>query len=274
MRFTYKQFNSICKKAVELKKTITANQILTHNTKDDNWIVFKHDVETNVERALKMAKIEAKHGIKATYYVQGYLLENNVKLLKDISDLGHEVTYHYDVLDANNGDFEKAKTEFIQYVTAFEKYGFKIETLCPHGNPLMIRNGWNSNKDFFRKESIASEFSNMLDIVVQLPATLASDYIYISDAGFQFKIIVNVEDNDINNGGDINIHTLKEFENICTENKKIIFSTHPHRWKTYTLSAIANKSKFKFIRGLALLVSKNKTIKKFLSKFYFLAKKI
>lgn len=274
MRFTYKRFNDICKTAIELKKAIPANQILTNNKKEDDWIIFKHDVETNVERALKMAKIEAKYGIKATYYVQGYLLENNVKLLKDIASLGHEVTYHYDVLDANKGDFEKAKIDFIQNVTAFEKQGFKIETLCPHGNPLMIRNGWNSNKDFFRSNTIASEFSNMLDIVVQLPSTLTSEYVYISDAGFQFKIIVNVEDNDINNGGDINITSLKEFESICIKNKKIIFSTHPHRWKTYEFSAITNKLKFKFIRSVALLVSKNKAIKKFLSKFYFLAKKI
>ncbi|PIB33295.1 hypothetical protein BFP78_03280 [Gaetbulibacter sp. 5U11] len=274
MRFTYKQFHSICKKAVEIKQTITANQILSNNTSEANWIIFKHDVETNVERALKMAKIEALYGIKATYYVQAYLLENNVALLKEIASLGHEVTYHYDVLDANKGDYDKAKTEFINYVNAFEAHGFKIETLCPHGNPLMIRNGWNSNKDFFRNQAISSEFNNMLDIVVHLPSTLASDYTYISDAGFQFKIIVNVEDNDINNAGDIIIPSLKEFETICKENKKIIFSTHPHRWKTYTISAIVNKSKFKFIRGVALLVSKNKTIKKFLSKFYFLAKKI
>lgn len=274
MRFTYKQFHSICKKAIEYKQTITANQILSNNTTNADWIIFKHDVETNVDRALKMAEIEAKYGIKATYYVQAYLLEDNVKKLKEIANLGHEVTYHYDVLDANNGDYKKAKIEFSKNIEVFQKYGFKIETLCPHGNPLMIRNGWNSNKDFFRNKEISIEYSHLLDIVVDLPKILASNYTYISDAGFQFKIIVNVENNDINNGGDIDIHSLKSFENICKENKKIIFSTHPHRWKTYVISAIVNKSKFKIIRSVALLVSKNKQIKKLLSKFYFLAKKI
>ncbi|MBT8243802.1 MAG: hypothetical protein HKP48_09010 [Winogradskyella sp.] len=274
MQFTYKQLHKICKTVVEIKDTITANKILDNNTTEADWVVFKHDVETNVSRALKMARIEAQYGITATYYVQGYLLKDNVALLKEIAKLGHEVTYHYDVLDANNGDYIKAREEFVDFVNAFEVNGFNIETLCPHGNPLMIRNGWNSNKDFFRNDEISKEFSHMLDIVVDLPKTLVSEYKYISDAGFKFQIIANVEDNDINNGEDIHIKSLENFVEILKENKKVIFSTHPHRWKTCSISAVINKSKFKFIRSVALLVSKNKAIKKFLSKFYFLAKKI
>ncbi len=274
MEFTYKQLHRICAKAVELKKTIRANEILDNNTEDADWIVFKHDVETNVERALKMAQIESEYGIEATYYVQGYLLKDNVSLLKKIADLGHEVTYHYDVLDANNGDYGKARVEFIDFVNAFEDNGFKIDTICPHGNPLMNRKGWNSNKDFFRKEEISKEFNDILDVVVHLPDTLKSDYTYISDAGFQFKIIGNIEDNDISNSGDINIKSLKEFSEICLKNKKIIFSAHPHRWKTSGVAAKANKFKFKFVRKVAVTASKNKQIKAFLSKFYYLAKKI
>ncbi|SHG80575.1 polysaccharide deacetylase family protein [Winogradskyella jejuensis] len=274
MQFTYKQLHKICRAAVDIKKSITANQILENNEQDTDWIIFKHDVETNVSRALKMAKIEAQYGIKATYYVQGYLLKDNVMLLKEIANLGHEVTYHYDVLDANNGNYKKAKKEFIDYVNAFESYGFIVETLCPHGNPLMIRDGWSSNKDFFRNTDIASEFSHMLDIVVDLPKKLKSDYIYVSDAGFKFQIISNVHSNDINNSGDIQIKSMADFIGLLKDNKKVIFSTHPHRWKKSKISAAMNKIKFKLIRTLALLVSRNDAVKKFLSRFYFLAKKI
>ena len=274
MRFTYKQLHKICKAAVETKKTILANQIIENNTVNGDWIVFKHDVETNVKRALKMAKIEAMYGIKATYYVQGYLLKNNVSTLKEIQNLGHEVTYHYDVLDANSGDYIKARTEFLNYLNNFESHGFKIQTICPHGNPLMIRKGWNSNKDFFRNESISKEFNEILDIVVSLPNLIVSDYEYISDAGFKFQIIANIKDNDISNSGDIPIKSLEDFVSILKSNNKLIFSTHPHRWRSSALIGAINKLKFKFIRSFALLVSKNKKIKKFLSNFYYLAKKI
>ena len=36
-----------------------------------------------------------------------YLLDDNILLLKEIASLGHEVTYHYDVLDSNNGEMNE-----------------------------------------------------------------------------------------------------------------------------------------------------------------------
>ncbi|MEM6686250.1 MAG: hypothetical protein AAF617_10745 [Bacteroidota bacterium] len=272
MDFTYSQLQKICAEVVKIKKTITAQEI--PNAIDDSWVIFKHDVETNVEKALKMATIEAEHGIKATYYVQGYLLEDNVAALQKIADLGHEVTYHYDVLDANKGDYTAARQEFVDYVNAFEKHGFKVNTICPHGNPVMIRNGWNSNKDFFRKKEIAEEFNTMLDVVVQLPTLLNGPYTYISDAGFQFQIIRNVENNDIKNDGDIHINSIQDFVKIIQENQKIIFSTHPHRWKQSKIATVINKLKFKLVRSVAVFLAKSPAIKKILSRFYYLAKKI
>ncbi|WP_411766122.1 hypothetical protein [Winogradskyella sp. A3E31] len=257
-----------------MKKTISARQIIDSKSSVDGWIVFKHDVETNVGRALKMAKIEAEYGIEATYYVQGYLLKDNVEQLKEIAKLGHEVTYHYDVLDANKGNFTEARLEFIEYIKSFERHGFKIDTICPHGNPMMIRSGWNSNKDFFRNKDISKEFNHILDVVVDLPRQLKAKYKYISDAGFKFQIIGNIENNDISNLGDTEISTLKEFKSILNQNKKIIFSTHPHRWRSNIFSSTLNKSRFILIKNVALLASKNRGIKQLLSKFYFLAKKI
>lgn len=272
MDFTYRQLHKICSEVIKLKKTITAQEIEANL--NESWVVFKHDVETNVGKAYKMAKIEAEYGIKATYYVQGYLLEENVATLKKIASLGHEVTYHYDVLDANNGDYEKAKNEFVEYVKSFQANGFKINTICPHGNPLMIRKGWNSNKDFFRKTEIVNKFDSILDVVVQLPKLLNTPYTYISDAGFQFKIIGNIDDNDIKNDGDISINSINDFTRIIKENDKIILSAHPHRWKQFKIATILNKLKFKLMRATAVFFSKSPMIKRFLSKFYYLAKKI
>ena len=60
------------------------NQIL-NQLNGQPWIAIKHDVETNVEKALEIAKIEAKYDIKATYYVQAYLVEDNYLLLQEMS---------------------------------------------------------------------------------------------------------------------------------------------------------------------------------------------
>lgn len=269
--FVFSEWEKICKEIAVNHNCITANQILEQINKPD-WIVVKHDVETDVSKALSLAKIENKYGIRATYYVQSYLLQDNFKKLQEIQELGHEVTYHYDVLDSNNGDFELATREFEETINNFKEYGFNVKTVCPHGNPIMNRNGWDSNKDFFRRKDITDKFCDILDIVVHLPSKINYKYTYISDAGYSWKIIVNIADNDKFNKGD------KEIKNIYSllekKNNSLIISTHPHRWRANYFFVLLNKIKFKFLRLIARTLNKIPFFKKLMSRFYYLAKKI
>ena len=90
-----------------------------------SYLVLKHDVETNVPCAYKMASIEHTYGHCGSYYVQAYLLDDpkNVELLTDMQKMGHEISYHYDVMDSSKGDMEKALAEFIKNKELFEKTG-------------------------------------------------------------------------------------------------------------------------------------------------------
>ena len=238
------------------------------------WISIKHDVETNVRRAFQIAVIEAKYSIKATYFVQSYLLSDNEELLHEIKKLGHEVTYHYDVLDSNGGNLQKATEEFKRTVKDFESAGFPVKSVCPHGNPLMKRDGWCSNKDFFRNSKVSSEFSNIFDLVVQGKDCIDSYFEYISDAGFGFKIISDITDNDQKPSKDIVISSIDELVNLVDSTDCLIISTHPHRWVSSAIVASLVKARFIIIRKIALMAAKNKMLKHFMSKFYFLAKKL
>ncbi len=270
--FIYSVWDEICKEISKNLNTITVNQILNQST--PKWIAIKHDVETNVAKAFEIAKIEAKYDIKATYYVQADLLDENYKLLQGISALGHEVTYHYDVLDANDGDIEKSIEEFLYNIKKFNKYGFNVQTVCPHGNPVIIRNGWNSNKDFFRDEKVVRLFPNILDMVVQLPKKLTYSYTYISDAGYGWKQIANIKDNDVINHGDLKIKDYKELLKIINTQESVVLSAHPHRWEKSSLKFLYNVYVFKVLRFTARQASSVPMLKKILSKYYYLAKKI
>lgn len=269
--FVYDHWDKICKELSLNHDCILANQILDQD-KNKNWTVVKHDVETNVSKALELAKIEAKYNIRATYYVQSYLLKDNEPQLKDISSLGHEVTYHYDVLDSNNGDYKVAIQEFDETISKFKESGFIVRTVCPHGNPIVNRNGWSSNKDFFRNKEISEKFSDILDIVVHLPSKLKKKYVYISDAAYSWKIISNVEDNDVKNKGD---QEISDFFKVLSDNKDcLIISTHPHRWQSSKILVIIKTVFFKIIRFVARLASRIPFIKDVMSKYYYLAKNI
>ena len=203
--FIFTKWDRFCKFISESElKCIRADEILFQKP-ESNWVVIKHDVETDVRKALQMAKIESKYGVPATYYVQSYLLTSNSKILIEIQDLGHEVTYHYDVLDANNGDYEKATKEFLITKQSFELLGFKINTVCPHGNPIMIRDGWDSNKDFFKNNDVQKYFPDIFDIVVNSKSKIPFGFIYISDAGYGWKKVGNIYDNDKKNTSDVDL---------------------------------------------------------------------
>ena len=271
--FTHRNWEDICKEISSHKRSITINEIL-NQPDGQSWIAFKHDVETNVEKALHIAKIEQKYGIQATYYVQADLVDENYILLQEIASLGHEVTYHYDVLDANSGNFEKSIDDFAKNVKKFKKYGFEVQTVCPHGNPVMMRDGWSSNKDFFRNQRVQELFPNILDIVVQLPTKLKFRYTYISDAGYGWKEIVNIQNNDVVNEGDIIIKSHNELFKILESTQNIIISTHPHRWESNRIKCYINIYIFITLRYISKKMSLIPIIKQIMSRYYYLAKKI
>ena len=270
-KFVYSQWDKLCKE-ISSKNIIRLDEILEQE-KNSKWICIKHDVETNVSKALSLARIEHRYGIKATYYVQANLVNENHKMLNEIKSLGHEVTYHYDVLDANQGDLDSAIKEFKENVEKFSSFGLEVRTVCPHGNPVMIRNGWNSNKDFFRSDKVAKLFPNILDVVVQLPHKTVN-YTYISDAGYGFKKVVNIETNDIKNNGDVKINNYSELVKILCSSDNLILSTHPHRWVSNEFRFWLNIYVFKVLRFLAKKAFQLPLLKRVISKYYFLAKKI
>ena len=272
MILVHKEWDRICS-SVNAKKCFTISE-LPNLSKDTDWLAIKHDVETNVERALQIALIEAKHGIRATFFIQSYLLNGNEKCLKKISELGHEVTYHYDVLDSNYGDIELATKEFSKTIDKFELLGFPVTSVCPHGNPMMNRVGWSSNRDFFRDTTVAMKFADIFDLVVQGKQKIARNYAYISDAGYGFNIISDIDGNDRANSRDIPLSSIEELIERTASSSALVISTHPHRWSQNVISAWFAKLRFFTIRKLAITASRFRVLKRIMSKFYFLAKKI
>ena len=275
--FYYSNWDRFCSRISEIKvKAIRANELLNNNC-SNQFIIFKHDVEANPIKALKLAKIEHKHGICGSYYVQGFLLEKprNVEILKKIKDLGHEVSYHYDVLDANLGNFEKANRDFNTNVARFESFGFKIDTVCQHGNPVMNRVGYTSNRDFFRNRTISEQYSHIADIVVNFKEKTKAIYTYVSDAGYSWKLISDPENNDKGNTiPDIPIEGFNGILQMIKDGDSIILSTHPHRWKNSRVAIYWKIFFFRSVRSIVMLVRKLPFAEKILSRFYYLAKNI
>lgn len=275
MIFVYKKWEDFLKKLAQKEiHSIPAYEASNAN----NYVVLKHDVETNVPKAYELAKLEQKYGHRGSYYVQAYLMDDvdNVKLLKSMQEMGHEISYHYDVMDSCKGDIDKAIIEFDTNKNKFENNGFELITLCQHGNPVVDRVGYTSNRDFFRAERVKSIYPKLSDIMVNFKEMYNTEYTYFSDAGRKFKMIYDPLYNDVVNSDDKNISysNLDEVLDEILKGGNFIISTHPHRWTNSATMYVIKTTIFKTVRFFAKLFIKIPFMKRFMSRIYYIAKKI
>lgn len=274
MIFVFKRWNDFCKGLKEKGMiSIPACDIQPGMT---DFLVLKHDIENTVAKAFELAKIEHQYGHRGTYYLHAYLLDDpsNVEMLKQMQNMGHEISYHYDVMDSNHGDIKKALAEFETNRKCFESLGFQIRTVCQHGNPVVERVGYNSNRDFFRSPAAQKQYPQIADIMVDYKQKYGVEYTYYSDAGRKFKMIYDPINNDIVNSDDKNLPYDELDELLQSLDRCSIISTHPHRWTASAIAYILKEKSFKAIKAAAKVAMKVPAIKKIMSRYYYLAKKI
>ena len=275
MIFTYKKWERFCRSLQQTGiQSIPAREVKGIS---GSYLVLKHDVETNVNSAYRIAAIEQKYGHRGSYYVQAYLLENheNVMLLQKMQQMGHEISYHYDVMDSCKGDLTAAMEEFEKNRRRFEESGFPVATVCQHGNPVVERVGYTSNRDFFRSKEVRKRYPDMADIMVNYPEAYETEYLYFSDAGRIFKRIFDPINNDVINSEDKNIPygDLEALQKALHKEKGNIVSIHPHRWTASATRYVIKSAVFKTVKFVAKILIKIPFLKKIMSKYYYLAKK-
>ena len=134
--FTFKIYEKLCENVLAHNfKAITVRDFLKKSKSEVKHAIFRHDVDKNPSNSLKMAHLENKLGIKATYYFRNISSVFNPKIISEIHSLGHEIGYHYEVLASNKGNYEKAIIDFKKNLILFREI-VPIETICMHGSPL------------------------------------------------------------------------------------------------------------------------------------------
>ena len=175
--FTLKKYRELCNAMINSGYTLTtvADYLPSKSTKHPKkTIILRHDVDRNAKHALGTAKIENKLGIKSTYYFRTIPNVFVPKIIKKIHAMGHEIGYHYEVLDRASGNFEKAIKLFEHELENFRKI-CDIKTICMHGNPLT---SWD-NRDLWKKYDFR-------DYGITGEAYLSIDYdkvMYFTDTG-------------------------------------------------------------------------------------------
>lgn len=113
--FTYSHYEKILDL---IKKTDYKVTFFNESYLYEKELILRHDIDVDLEKAYRMALIENKYNIKATYFVlvrsplYNIFDRFNSDLIKGILDLGHQIGLHFDEAYYGSNDAEN----FIKYV--------------------------------------------------------------------------------------------------------------------------------------------------------------
>jgi hypothetical protein len=224
--FTYTKYKDLCEAIDESKYTpLMFSQYFSADTLPNKFVILRHDVDRKPEQALKMAELENTFGITSTYY---FRMKNGVfipEIIRAIENMGHEIGYHYEVLDKAKGDFNKAIKIFEGELNEFRKI-CNVGTICPHGNPL---SNW-VNHDLWKKYDFEC-FGILGDPYLSIDY---SNSFYFTDTGRSWNSKFRVKD-VVKESANKTIEKIKTTDDIIIMIKKenshkIFILTHPNRW--------------------------------------------
>jgi len=222
--FTFRKYEELCKSIKKTKYPVLRIKDYFENESLKKFVILRHDVDKLPENALAMAQLENVMGLKSTYYFRTTPDVFKYEIITQISELGHEIGYHYETLTRSKGNLEKALKLFEKDLERLNKIT-KISTISMHGSPL---SKWN-NIDIWKKY----DFKKYGIIGDPLLSINYKDIGYFSDTGRTW----------LNKGSvrDFVKNSLKHKEKIKSTNdlmrfihtkefKKLIILIHPQRW--------------------------------------------
>jgi len=196
----------------------------------DRCVILRHDVDRAVKRSLDMAQLEHEYGIRSTYYFRHTDEVFKPDYMHAIADLGHEIGFHYEVLDKAKGDLKKAINIFEKELNELRDVE-EITTVCMHGNPL---SQW-LNRDIWKKYDF-KEFGILGE------PYLSIDYnkvLYLTDTGrtwadlkIRVKDVLNSGGSGANSGFVGKIASTKDLIEFVKSEEvpQMCILAHPNRW--------------------------------------------
>jgi hypothetical protein len=201
----------------------------------DCGILLRHDIDRKPRNALQIAQLENEYRMSSTYYFRMVKGVFQPDIIRQISELGHEIGYHYEDLSLAGGDCDKAKEFFSIHLEQLRAIA-KVETIAMHGRPFSVYD----NRELWKKFRFA-------DFGVVAEAFLSIDYsdiYYFTDTGGTWgQTRANIRDH-VKNGLTADVWKTFDLASFISQNtdKKIALVMHPERWESNVLRWIVQRA--------------------------------
>lgn len=141
--------------------TVTLREV-AEGKATDGQVAVRHDVDHNLDHALRFARWEASRGTRATYFIlpgQWYAQEPTfADGLHELVELGHEVGLHSDVVSATfiagdavdgtalpAGHCERAAQRLRDHLAILRGHGIDVVGSAAHGSAVFYSHGIHNN---------------------------------------------------------------------------------------------------------------------------------
>ena len=229
MDFTLSKYHSLLTTLQKQGFLFFPAEALTKEDSLQKSIILRHDVDLLPANSLHTAQIENSLHIQGTYYFRIIPQGNQAETIKKITNLGHEIGYHYEDLTLTNGNMEKAWDSFRRNLDYFRQF-YPVKTICMHGSP---RSKFDS-KDLWKKYDYRS-----LGIIGEPYLDLDfNEWFYLTDTGRRWdgwKTSVRdkmpQQEKWIKEG--LVFHSTDDIIRAAGEDRlpsKIMITVHPQRW--------------------------------------------
>ena len=191
--------------------------------KPDYGIMLRHDIDRKPRNAVRVAELENKFNVTSTYYFRITKSSFDKDIITKISNLGHEIGYHYEDLSLAKGDYEEAIELFKNHLEKIRALA-PVKTIAMHGRPLSPHD----NRDLWRKYN-CKDFELLAEAYLDIDY---SDIYYITDTGRTWgRTKANIRDS-VKTDLYADIRSTESLISFISdnENKKIALVMHPERW--------------------------------------------
>lgn len=221
MDFTLSKYRELLQFLQDTYEIYTVKEYLIKRP-NDNFVILRHDVDRSPKNALKMAEVEKELGVRSTYYFR-YPYTFKPKIIRQISEIGHEVGYHYETLSKAKGNYERALQMFERELQEFRKI-VDVKTISMHGSPVSRYDNrllW-GRYDFREYGIIGEAYLSIND----------SEILYLTDTSRNWRNRHNIRDKyiwrSINDNVRGTYHLIKTLDELRPG--KLYITVHPERW--------------------------------------------
>ena len=195
--------------------------------KPSEGLILRHDVDRKPKQAIKIAKIAAECGAIGTFNFRVLRDRTDKNAVVDISNMGHEIGYHYEDLSIAKGDVDTAIEYFEKNLKLLREIA-DVKTATMHGRPLSKYD----NRDIWK-------FTNVKRFNLYGEAYKSIDYkniYYLTDTGRTWgETNANLRDSAIDAiKTPKHLRSTDDVKEFISSNPNISVAIvfHPERWSS------------------------------------------